>query len=624
MRFSKADAAEAKAVAAIPPTRKSVIASAVEVNVADFMTWRNFRLGRDEIWQKELWRLYDLVGEFRFASNWVGSMMSQVRLYIADVDENGNIGAETTDPEVLALGDMVLGGPTTKSELLRLMGVNFTVGGEFYIVGRAARADRPDQWYVVTPSELTRYQGGIFYASPDGPIELLDGVDLLVRVWTPHPNRVWLADSPARSAMQILVEIEKLTRYVFAQMDSRLVSGGLLFIPNDLDFPDDDGTQGGADSLMAKMVQAGTASLKGEGSAAGIFPLIAEVPPEALGKIQFVDTASELSKQAMDLRQEAILRFAYSMDFPPEVMTGLAGSSHWSAWYIDENAVKVHVEPPVRRVCNALTVTMLRKALIKLGKDPDRFTWWYDTSGLTLRPTRLEDALNLYKEDIISAEAVRRAGYFPEHDAPSAQESVQNFTRAVAERDPAQLANDAFRALTGITEKMMPKGSIMPAVTTPPPPPAQPETAMKTGQRALPGREPAGDRAGAPSPDGSRQLHASAEYQPEMLALIATADLLVRRALELAGGRLMRGQHGKWLDTPKHELHTKFRTGEDQIPALLAGAWVHVPDMTEIIGGVHSDRLEQVLAGYCSALIKTAQPHAPDILYNYLRGEGVV
>ena len=46
------------------------------------------------------------VGELRFAANWVGSMMSRVRIYIADVDEQtGKIGAETEDPEIQAFAD---------------------------------------------------------------------------------------------------------------------------------------------------------------------------------------------------------------------------------------------------------------------------------------------------------------------------------------------------------------------------------------------------------------------------------------------------------------------------------------------------------------------------------------
>ena len=104
---------------------------------------------------------------------------------------------------------------------------------------------------------------------------------------------------------------------------------------------------------MVKLAAAGVASLRGEGSAAGILPDHHRGAPEALGKLQLIKFDTGLSEQAIELRKEAILRFAYSMDFPPEIMTGQDAANHWSAWYVDENAIKVHIEPPMGRICDA-------------------------------------------------------------------------------------------------------------------------------------------------------------------------------------------------------------------------------------------------------------------------------
>lgn len=614
--WDRRSAAEA---AARPTTPNSLIASAVEINYDDLLSWRTYRLGRDEVWQRELWRLYDIVGELRFAANWVGSMMSRVRIYVAEVDENGKIGPETDDPEIQALANNMLGGPTAKAEALRLMGIDITVCGEFYIVGYAGRGTDDDQWYIVTPSELTRWQGGVFYNSVDGPIQLLDNTDMIVRVWTPHPRRIWLADSPAHGAMNIIVELERLTKYIFSQIDSRLIGGGLLPIPEGLDFPDEDGSKGAADSLMAKLAQAGMASLRGEGSAAGVLPVIIEVPPEALGKLQLVQFDTGLSEQAMALRKEAIERFAYSMDFPPEIMTGLGASNHWSAWYIDENAVKVHIEPPMTRVCDALTKATLIPSLKKMNKDPKRYCYWFDTSGLTIRATRLEDAINLFKLGILSPEAVLEAGYFRPDQAQSEALKAETFGKLVAVQDPQVLADKAFRKMVGISA-FIPDDSTVGAqpMVGPPPPPPPPKTGTP------PGRQPTPERpAVAPGRDKEPVTVTSSATAGE-LALLASANLVVLRALELAGGRLISRQN-RFPDIPKTEIHTKMRVvDEERVGELLAGAWSFVPELAQYLDNITAEELTSALYDYTSALLRTGQPHRPDSMLDSLRRRGLV
>jgi hypothetical protein len=596
-----------------PANPRSLIASAVQVQAADVLSWRSWALGRDEAWQRELWRLYDNIGEFRFAANWVGSACSRCRIYVADVDEYGTVGGETKDPDVAALANTMLGGPAQKAELLRLMGINLTVGGEFYIIGQSGRADGEDKWYVTTPAQLKRWAGGVTYYGPDGPMQLMNNMDMIIRVWTPHPARTWLADSPARSAMNILIEIERLTRFVFSQIDSRLFSAGLLTIPADMDFDDNDGDQGAADSLMAKIAEAGTASLKGEGSAAGIFPMVVEVPIDALGKIQLVKLDSPLSDQARGLRSEAILRFAYSMDFPPEIMTGIAAASHWSAWYIDENAVKTHIEPILGRIVDALTQAYLVGAIKKLGKDPKRFTYAFSTAGLSLRPTRLQDAINLYKENLLSWEAVLEAGYFRLDQKMSQAESAEIFLRQVAIQDPTQLSSPSYAAAAGVPVSVEVSAG-------PPPPPPIVARAQDNPLQPLPERQTTPPGQNPTPPHQGRGIQASAT-RPETLVLIASANLTVLRALELAGGR-MTDRSRNWDSVPKHERHTLLRTsGQDQIDKLLTGAWTHVPAWSEQ-AGVDATAVTKALETYTSQLLLTSQPHVPDALVERLRQQG--
>ena len=89
-----------------------------------------------------------------------------------------------------------------------------------------------------------------------------------------------------------------------------------------------------------------------------------------------------------------------------------------SGFLLDGYGIKIHIEPLMNRVCDALTEAYLDPALKLMGKDPSRFVFSYDTSPLVLRPQRLQDALNLYEKGIIGAEAVRQEGDFKESQAP--------------------------------------------------------------------------------------------------------------------------------------------------------------------------------------------------------------
>ncbi len=240
------------------PVPESLVASATQVASAaqvksNVPAWNSYRL-RDENWQIDTWRFYDIIGEFRFAANYIASACSRVRMYVAEVDELGRIGDETGDEEIQAVADTLFGNIAEKSEKLRAIGVSLTVAGECFVIGKAgAKAvGASDKWFVVAPSELRRFEGGMYFKYNNTRIELNSGRDIVYRVWTPHPARPDNADSPGRSALPVLNELEQLTHYVESQIDSRLAGAGLLPIPSDLEFPATDENPGGRVLMEAR------------------------------------------------------------------------------------------------------------------------------------------------------------------------------------------------------------------------------------------------------------------------------------------------------------------------------------------------------------------------------------
>lgn len=630
------------------PRRRSLVASAIRTNLSD-LSWNTIKW-RDETWQRELWRYYDLIPEYSFAARWVGQCCSRVRIYVARVDELGRVQGEVKEPKINALADSLLGGPAAKAEALRAMGINLTVAGECFVVGRPN--EKPgggkDEWYILSPTEMRRIQGsnGAWYWSwdmPDGVPLMLDlNKNVVTRVWTPHPQRVWCADSPSRACQMILRELEQLTKYVFSQIDSRLINAGVFIIPNNLDLPAEENTTNSSESLMYRFATAASASLRGEGTALGVLPHIIESDnPDGF---QYKTFESELSKQAMELRKEAVERLGVGMDMPPEVLAGSGDSNHWSSYLIEGQGIKTHIEPLMNRICDALTKAYLYPALDLMGKPPERYTYAFDTSPLQVRTQRLQDALNLYEKGQLSGQALREAGYFKESDAPEIEESSRRFIQEILLRDPQMFQNQNVREAAGIPESIISQTSmIAPTAQSismgsgggggigvgngsgPPPPPAPPTGIVNGLPPPIP--DTLGDVGKPPTPPtGILQASANARQLEEM-GVIVLAEATVRRALEVAGKKsLDRDNRNRWPHVPPHELHTRIKVQDRQrAEILLNGAWSHLDAMTKFVSDdFDTEPLQKSLHKYCIYLLLNQIAHEPPALLAALQADGVI
>ena len=638
MRLGRARAIEVAPTAHGVP--RSLVASAARIKL-DGQGWRSYKFG-DDTWQQEAWRLYDIIGELRFVANWIGSACSRVRIYVAEVDKNGRVQQEVKKAKVAGLADTLFGGPNSKAEAIRMLGINLTVAGDAYIVGRSTDDPTSDEWFVLSCSELKRYSrtGRVEMKSYDGVPEVLDPErDMIIRVWTPHPRRNLWADSPTRAAMPMLWEIERLTRYVFAQIDSRLVSAGLMPIPKEVSFPDEVDENGnpltGSEALTSRLMKTGSASLKGEGTAAGVVPTFVEMPIDALGKIELIQFASELSKQALDLRAEALRRFALAMDIDPSILSGVGTANHWGAWQIMEGQINVHIVPLMNRICDGLTSSYLQPALKSINEDPDRYVFWYDTAPLTVRPERLKDTREMYDKGLVSRSTVLLSGDYKETDAPEPEEDLERFTRELMLRDPNLFQIPAVRKVAGYTDEILPPDTVVtpqgggPGApgAGPPPPPAPPTGISPTPGPPIPQETEAQNAPGGPPP-APAGIAASMTGDPDAYAVananvFVVANAAVVRAMELVGKRLLdRHQRGSWPGVPAHDLHTRIKAGPDR-EKLFNGAWDHLAVLTEHLDqNINTSALETTLHNYCMALLDQQVSHRSQLLANVLQRKG--
>lgn len=565
------------------PAVDSLAASVAQVQL-DGVAWQTWRFG-STAWQAEGWRLYDITGQLRFVANWVGNSVSRCRLYVAEVDDAGEPGDAAADPDVAALAAGPLGQGPAKDEALRLLGINLFVPGEAYIIAEAdAGSDGDDLWYVVSGRQIRRLGNDIVIRRSQlvggGDMIYREGVDLILRVWTPHPADTDEPDSPTRSAIPDLRELEAIRKREFAELDSRLTGAGLLPLPEGIAFPHLEGDPPGVDSFTKMLTRYMGTSLQDRSSAEAMVPIAFTVPGEFIDKIKQVTFWSELSAQLLPMRQAAVVSLAQSLDIPAEILLGQADSNHWSAWMISEDAISTQIVPVLSRIAEALTTGYLQAALKRMGRDPNAYVYAFDVAPLTTRLNRAADALNYHQEGLISDEAAVEAGAFRPDQMPTGTERLRRLAEKLVLANPALLADAIVRDLVGL-------GPVPPPLPIPAPP-------------AVP--EPAGPQP-APAPATNPESPPTETPQTEA-ALLAVCNLATVRAMGLAGSRLVpHNQRDRWPGTSRHDLHTKVGPiGRAEADRALRGAW---DDLALVAGdlGVDADQLRHLLHGFATELL---------------------
>lgn len=580
----------------------------------------------DQTWQREAWGFYDCNGELHYAAEYVGSAIQMVRVYIRHVTPTGELGKEVTvesDPEVASLGNVMLGGPAQTGEVLNSLGTSLTVAGETYLIGR--RVNGVDEWVTVAPQFVRPWgDSHVMVDFGNGKFVKVNTLEnFVIRVWTRHRARPDLADSPARPLLISFAQLQKLRMFMSAELNSRIANGVLYPLPDNLKFPGDAGNNipAGAPGVAQLLFEAMTSNISGYGTAAQVAPIIFEAPPEAIAamKDKPIRFDSPLSDHAMDYRRELVDDVARGMNVPAGTLSASAmqGLNHWSAWWGSEEFITKTVAPMMMRICDALTTWWLAGQLVRLGKDPNRYTIWYDVAPLSNTANQLADALNIYQAnpELISADTVRQAGNYNDSNKPDDEEIERRHLWEVVKRDPTLLYIEGVREKLGLD---IPK--FAPPLTTgtdldrpgPPPPPA-PE---RTDQLRVMGRPP------------ERQADTDDAIESSIVSpspLLGTANAVVLAALAVGGRRLRTAPYRSMFNNVDPVImHTKIKvTGESHAQELLASAWTTARPSLEYVN-IDPDWLLPKLEKYAVQLMCAEVQHSPGLLAHFLANEGVV
>lgn len=403
-------------------------------------------------WQTRAFSYYDIVPEIKYAAQFYSRSLAVLRLFVGVKDERGEIvecgdgSADNTGPvappEVFAqlerLQDPGGGG---RSGLLGAYGRLMFLTGEALLFVSIDKDDNTEQWEMLSSDELriqgenmTRYKAPSIeaenYQSPteDDYEPINDDTAVAYRLWKRHPRFSYLADSTMQGVLDVCEELVLLTQAVRARAKSRLASSGILIVngkvlPSPAEpTPDEDPEE---DVFLNDLTDAMTAPIVDEGAASSVVPLVVRVDVEDIDKvmkhIQIVDPTQLYPETG--LRYECVQRLAIGLDLPPEILTGLHDSNHWSAWQVDEQTWKAHLQPVAQQLVDDLTSAYFRPSLRKENVDGwQDYVISFDAAAIINHPDRGRDAKEVHALGALSDEALRDATGFDDEDAPNEQE----------------------------------------------------------------------------------------------------------------------------------------------------------------------------------------------------------
>lgn len=581
-------------------------------------------------WQDEAWTFYDESGPLRYATSWLANLISKARLQAARLPEGGD------EPEPISSGPAaevvatLAGGADGQSQMLRSCAIELTVPGLCYLVGRTDDQSSNNGESGSILSWRVYSQDVLRLRSPATPrkeaeYELMEGDKrwvplppdtLIVKIWRPHERIFWEADSPARAALTSLRELKRISQYIDAVLLSRLAGAGVLLLPQGTTYPTAPGQNDGAkhpfitevmDVMMRAVAQPGTASQ--------LVPIPLEIPPDLIDKIRHISFATELSDKILAMRESALQQCAIALDVPAEILTGMGDVNHWGSWQIEESAVKIHAEPLLEIITAALTRGFLVPTLEAMNQDPEGLIIWADTSELTAKPDRSDDAISLYNKGEVGGTAARREAGLSEADKPTDDEMARWAYIKMLEHEatiPAALQGlgipipEAMQVSIDAASQAM----VSPAPTGGEPPPE--ET----------------DEAEAPQ-DDTRDVPSTQDAEPFRVAAVIALDAYVFRAMERAGNRIRNSRLTKgsverdaYQTCPPQSTHVCIggvRPHGIDAAHLLDGAWDHLPEVVPALG-LEPAATVRCLDRYCTGLLEYGVEHSTEALAREIMG----
>lgn len=411
-------------------------------------------------WQRISWAYRTSVPELRYVGGFVSTQVGRVRWFVAEAGPEGleprklhgrppeenepasDISPRTQQIAIDALERLDLN--SRGSSMAGRGAENFEYAGECYLLGEVNQLGQED-WSIRSVSEVkVDRNGAVQLVEPgknNGRVLDLDTVELF-RLWNPDPEYHDWADAKITACLGVLEEIVIYDRQARAAARSRIASGSLLYVPEELSLtrpgsaPVDvtaPGVDDEDDLFMAELTAGMLTPISSDEDPSAIVPLVVRGPamgPEGQpmkNLIGVVQIPREEVSEMISKRDAAVTKLAHGMDFPPEIITGIGDSNHWTGWLVSDATIKNHLEPRCENFADSLTASYLRETCLAQGcpaEEVAKLCVWFDATELSQPADPMGVAKDLWDRDIISDGALARAGGYEDKDMPGAKEKI--------------------------------------------------------------------------------------------------------------------------------------------------------------------------------------------------------
>ncbi len=431
-------------------------------------------------WQQRAFLYYDTLGEIKYAAQFYSRALSKLRLFAAEVDESGEV-IESENPQAVEQLERIQDPGGGRSGLLSAYGRLMFLTGESILFVTVDHDTEEEQWEFLSTDEIKiddgdppRYrriraptveQENYTDASDDDYAPVGDEA-IGYRIWRRHPRYSYLADATMLGVLDICEELVLLTQTIKARARSRLAGSGILLVPDSVgpappvaNANDEDPMQ---DPFLVELTEAMTAPIADEGSASAVVPMVIRGQVEGLDAVRHLQVVDPMQLYPeTGLRMELIQRLGIGLDLPPEILMGMADSNHWTAWQVDEQTWKAHLQPVAQYLVDDLSSAFFRPTLKQQGlADWQRFTIAYDPADVINHPDQTTNAKDAHDRLVISDAAYREAAGFTDEDAPDEAELEARKPAPPAELDPAAVdgdSNGAGPTGSSVVEKKAPE-----------------------------------------------------------------------------------------------------------------------------------------------------------------------
>ena len=364
------------------------------------------------------------VGEVRYIVGWHADQMTRLDWdVLVDDSDEWKVTVDTGkkddagNPVVVEVSTKRADGEqdvtAASKELLTLIDWDDTniraVDTNLFVVGQGDYAELDNGWRVVSPLEPQRK-------------EILKGRTSVPFLW-PNPFDPTKPDAPLFSVIELLEQLDWMNRQARTQSRQRVLTSGFLVTSDAFTGPN-------GETFWTMYNEAQTAKMTN---------------PDDLSPINLRGSAEAVKDgvnwiipdygydAVIDKRMVAAIdRLAYGLPIPPEILLGLQAQSRATAFQVEENAYRAHIEPPA-----LLVAQVAQDALSLLIKDVEP-----NPSRLLARRNSVQDVKDAYDRGLVKPEYVREVLGIPDDAAPEPDRDgvPPNGAAGAAPTDPS---NDA-------------------------------------------------------------------------------------------------------------------------------------------------------------------------------------